>query len=133
MAMTGSQNRSAAATAPSSGLGLTSLGLASPFINVGHAAPGGRVPLPKFVRRRSPLTRTSESKGHSQFKTSLAIGSGFRDHRDTKGGCNLLRPLSNDREQPAPAHRPWPKPELPRLLALGNGEEDDLGTAHQVF
>ena len=43
--MTGSQNRSAAATVPCSGFGS-----APAFIDVGHAAPSGHVPLPKFVR-----------------------------------------------------------------------------------
>src|SRR5262245_31989008 len=80
MTMTGSQNRSAATTAPSSGLGL-----ASAFIEVGHAALGGRVPLPKLVRRPSPLTRTSESKGYAQLKTSrVRLDQEFRDHRDTE-------------------------------------------------
>src|SRR4029453_13044688 len=62
-----------------------------------------------------------------------AIGSRVPRSSRHRGGCYLLRPLSNDREQPGPAHRPWPAPELPGLLTLGDREEDDLGAADQVL
>ena len=40
---------------------------------------------------------------------------------------------SDDREQPAPAHRHRPAPELPGALALEDGEENDLRLADDIL
>ncbi len=44
----------------------------------------------------------------------------------------VRRGSSNDLEQPVPAHRPGPAPDLPGALALADREEDDLRPADQM-
>src|SRR5262245_58550225 len=129
--MTGSQNRSAALTVPSS-----CFGSAPAFIDVGHAA---RRPCPASEARTTaphPLTRTSRIKGTGNVNgPGSEPGSEVSEirHRRTKASPADPQALTNELEQPAPAHRPWPAPKLPSLLARGDGEEDDLGAPDQIL
>ena len=69
---------------------------------------------------------------NSGSRSRLPVGDGWLG-RFAEAEFVLGCGSSHDREQPAPADRPWPAPYLPGVLAFGDREEDDLGPTDNVL